>query len=144
MPLGGLGVLERSLFGDGASCCKRDRDRARRRCGGVGGANLDTGDARADANEDATMALERASSPMPPDSWIALELLLCDATDIDPILGVFARTRDPTPAPTGFFLIDPAADTTEEAAERLVEDRGGSTGLKPSLGTAGDRGVMEG
>lgn len=106
---------------------------------------MDTGDARADAKEDATMALDRASSPIPPDSWIALELLLYDATEIDPILGVFARTRgDPTPAPTGFFLIDPATETTEDAAERLVEDRGGSTGLKSSLGTAGDRDVMEG
>lgn len=90
------------------------------------------------------MALDRASSVMPPDSCIALELLLCDATDIDPILGVFARTKDPPPAPTGFFLIDPATDTMEDAEERPVGVRGGSVGLKSSVGTAGDRGVIEG
>lgn len=105
---------------------------------------MDTGDARADAKEDATMALDRASSLMPPGSWVALELLLYDATDIDPILGVFARTRDPPLVPTGFFLIDPAADTMEDGVERPVEDRGGRAGLKSSMGTAGDRGVIEG
>lgn len=142
MPFGGLGVLERSLFGEGASCCRRDRDRARRRCGGGGGASLDTGDARADAKDEATMALDRASSLMPFDSCTTLELLLCDSADSDPMLGVFARIRDPPP--TGFFLIEPAEDTMEEVEERAVEDRGGSAGLKSSVGAAVDRGGSDG
>lgn len=110
--MGGLGVLDISLLGEwDVNCCKRDRDRARRRGGGVG-ANLDTGDARADAKEEATMALERASSLIPFESSNKLELLLFDGTDIDPILGVFPRTNDPLP--TGFFLIDPVVDCIED------------------------------
>lgn len=112
--MGGLGVLDISLLGEcDVNCCKRDRDRARRRGGGVG-ANLDAGDgdARADAREEATMALERASSLIPFESCSKLEVLLFDATDIDPILGVFPRTNDPLP--TGFFLIDPVVDCIED------------------------------
>lgn len=99
------------------------------------------GDARADAKEDATMAFDRASSFMLSVSCTALELLLNDATDIDPMLGVFARTRDPSP--TGFFLIELAEDLIEDEEERAVEDRGGSVGLNSS-GVAGSREVTEG
>ena len=72
--LGGLGVLDGSPLGECATC---SIDRARRRRGGVGGI-LVTGDARDDASDEATMALERASSFMPPISLTALELLLFD------------------------------------------------------------------
>lgn len=72
MPLGGLGVRDRSLLGECANC-SIDRDRARRREGGGGGASFVAGDARADAREDATIAFERASSSMPVS--FVLELL---------------------------------------------------------------------
>lgn len=74
MPLGGLGVRDRSLFGECANC-NIDRDRARRREGGGGGSFV-AGDARADAREDATIASDRASSSMAAGSFVALELLL--------------------------------------------------------------------
>lgn len=66
MPLGGLGVRDRSLFGECVKC-RIERERARRRRGGGGGTFV-TGDARADAREEATIALERASvSSMAPE-----------------------------------------------------------------------------
>jgi hypothetical protein len=72
MPFGGLGVLERSLLGEWARC---RMDRARRRWGGSGGGTLIAGDTRDDAREDATMALESASSLIPVDSFNRLDVL---------------------------------------------------------------------
>lgn len=86
MPLGGLGVLDRSLVG---VCARCNIDRARRRCGGGGGGIFVVGEARDDARDDATMAVDRASSLMPLDSSMRLELLvLCDSPDTDAKLGV--------------------------------------------------------
>lgn len=76
MPLGGLGVRDVSLVGECVKC-NIDRARPRRLVGGGGGITVE-GDALADAREEATMALDRASSLMPPMSSTALELLLCD------------------------------------------------------------------
>lgn len=73
--LGGLGVRDASRVGECVKC-KIDRARPRRRVGGGGGTTAE-GDALADAREEATMALERLSSLMTPDSSTALELLLC-------------------------------------------------------------------
>lgn len=75
IPLGGLGVRDASLVGECVKC-RIDRARPRRRVGGGGGTTV-VGDALADAREEATMALERLSSLMPPESSTALELLFC-------------------------------------------------------------------
>lgn len=98
MPLGGLGVRDRSLLGECANC-SIDRDRARRREGGGGGASFVVGDARADAREDATIAFERASSSIPVS--FALELLWYDSPDTEAMLGVEGR-RSGVPVRTGF------------------------------------------
>jgi hypothetical protein len=72
MPFGGLGVLERSLLGECARC---RMDRARRRWGGSGGGILLAGDARDVAREDATMALDSASSLILAESFSKLDVL---------------------------------------------------------------------
>lgn len=61
------------------------------------------GDAREDANEEATMAFERASSFIPVDSSATLELLLNDLPDIDAMLGVADLSKVPLEA--GFLAV---------------------------------------
>lgn len=80
------------------------------------------GDAREDANEEATMAFERASSFIPVGSSATLELLLNDFPDMDAMLGVADRSRGP---PETAFL----AVLTEEPVFR-----GGSFGFSCSGG----------
>jgi hypothetical protein len=116
IPLGGLGVRDRSLLGECANC-SIDRDRARRE-GGGGGASFVAGDARADAKDDATIAFERASSSMPVS--FALELLWYDSPDTEAILGVEGR-RSGVPVRPGFRM---------DALEGAV--RGGRFGLVSS------------
>lgn len=103
-------------------------DRAPRRCGGSGGGALIDGDARADARDEAIIALERDSSLMPIESSIMLEVLVvvCDWLDIDTSLGVEVT------AP--WFLIDP----------RDGGRRGGSLGFSSSGGTEEFRDSKEG
>lgn len=74
MPLGGLGVRERSL-GEVPRC---RMERARRRWGGSGGGTLIDGDARADARDEATIALDRASSLILGSSVTLAALFVCD------------------------------------------------------------------
>lgn len=119
IPLGGLGVLDTLSLGECANC---KRDRARRRRGGAGG-TLVTGDARVDAREEATMALESASSSIPPTSSMALELPFWDRLDIEATLGVDERKR--LPVGSGFLK------ESKEGLERPVE-RGGSFGFSSS------------
>lgn len=63
------------------------------------------------------MALESASSLMPPNSSAVLELLLCDCPDIETILGVVARRG----CPVGIGFLGGAAGGPV--------DRGGSFGF---------------
>ena len=106
-------------------------DRAPRRCGGSGGGALIDGDARADAREEAIIALERDSSLMPMESSIMLEVLVvCDWLDTDTSLGVEGRRTATTP----WFLIDPRDGGT----------RGGSLGFGSSAGKEEPRDSMEG
>lgn len=130
MLFGGLGVLDRSLL-DWCAKCKMDR--APRRCGGGGGGALIDGDARADARDEAIIALERDSSLIPIESSIMLEVLVvvCDWLDIDTSLGVEGRLGIAT-AP--WFLIDPRDGGT----------RGGSLGFSSSGGTEEFRDSKEG
>lgn len=116
MLFGGLGVLDRSLL-DWCAICKMDR--APRRCGGTGGGALIDGDARAEARDEAIIALERPSSLIPMESSIVLEVLVCDWLDIDTSLGVRGRRGVAT---TPWFLVDPRDGGT----------RGGSVGFGPS------------
>lgn len=109
-----------------------DRERARRREGGTGGGSFVAGDARADARDEATMAFERASSPIPPVSFVALELLLYDRPDTEAILGVEGR-RSGVPVRTGFRV---------DAREGAV--RGGSFGLVSSREVVVIRELTEG
>lgn len=130
IPLGGLGVRDRSLWGEWVKF-KSDRERARRRWGGGGGTFV-TGDARADAREEATIALERASSVMLPESSTVLELLLCDCPDIDAMLGVEARN----PGPMGAGLLKGPCEGSAE--------RGGSFGFSSPDGAEDNRELTEG
>lgn len=115
MLLGGLGVLDRSPLGEFPRC---KNERARRRWGGSGGGTLMDGDARTDARDEATMASERASSPMPMGSSIRLRLLVeFDWLDKDNVLGVEARKS--------VVMLDPRGGGT----------RGGSLGFGSSDGT---------
>jgi hypothetical protein len=83
-------------------------DRARRRWGGSGGGTLIEGDARAEARDEATMALDRASSSIPVESFMKLGALVAfdrlDWPDIDIALGDKGRRGVPT-AP--LFLLEP-------------------------------------
>jgi hypothetical protein len=117
MPLDGLGVRDRSLWGECANC-NIDRDCAPRREGGGGGGSFVAGDARADAKDDAIIAFERASSSMPPVSFVALELLWYERPDTEAILGVEGR-RSGVPVRTGVRI---------DALEAVV--RSGSLGLE--------------
>lgn len=124
----GLGVLDRSVLD---WCAKCRMDRAPRRCGGSGGGTLIDGDARADARDEAIIALESDSSLMPMESSIMLEeLVVCDWPDIDNSLGVDGRRTATTP----WFLIDP----------RDGGKRGGSFGFDSSVGTEEFRYSKEG
>lgn len=97
-------------------------DRARRRWGGSGGGTLIDGDARADARDEATIALERDSSLIPPDSSMMLgALVACDWPDVDIALGVEGRKGV---VATPWFLVDP----------REGGNRGGSLGFDSSGG----------
>lgn len=127
IPLGGLGVRDCSLAGECVKC-NIDRARARRRVGGGGGTSVVV-DALADAREDATMALERASSSILPNSSTVLELLLYDCPESETILGVVARRG--CPVGTGFLV---------ESVGRPV-DRGGSFGFV-SMGNVDDFRVL--
>jgi hypothetical protein len=91
-----------------------DRDGARRREGGRGGASFVVGDARADARDDAIIAFERASSSIPPGSFNALELLLYDRPDTEAILGVEGR-RSGVPVRAGYRM-----DARVDAREGVV------------------------
>lgn len=83
---GGLEDIERSLFPE---CCRRriERDLGRR-CGGGAGGTFLAGGALLDANDDATMASERASSSM--SSRLEL-LVLSERPDIEVMLGLIGR-----------------------------------------------------
>jgi hypothetical protein len=70
-------------------------DRARRRWGGSGGGTLMDGDARAEARDEATIALESASSLMLGASMMLGALVACDWLDMDIILGVEDRKGVP-------------------------------------------------
>jgi len=97
-------------------------DRAGRRWGGSGGGTLIDGDARADARDDATIALERDSSFIPMGSSMMLGVLVaCDWPDMDIALGVEGRKGVP---PTPWLLLDP----------RDGGKRGGSLGFDSSGG----------
>lgn len=125
MLLGGLGVLDSSLLD---WCAKCRMDRAPRRCGGSGGGVLIDGDARADARDEAIIALERDSSLMPIESSIMLGVLVvCDGLDIDAALGVEGVSKNP------WFLVDPRDGGT----------RGGSLGFSSSSGTEEFRDTKE-
>jgi hypothetical protein len=87
------------------------------------------GDARADAREEATMALERASSFIPPASLSALELL-CERPEIDIMLGV---GRNEFGVGIGF-----RNDAREEAV-----DRGGSGGVFGTTSSGSTREIRE-
>ena len=90
------------------------------------------GDARADARDEATMALERASSLMPEGSSIMLgALVACDTPEIDIALGVEGRKGIAT---TPWLLTDP----------RDGGNRGGSLGFESSGGCEECRELKEG
>lgn len=103
-------------------------DRARRRWGGSGGGTLIDGDARADARDDAIIALERASSLMLGSPMMLGALVAYDCPDMDIALGVEGRKGSAT-----WLLVDP----------RDGGKRGGSLGFEAG-GTDESRDPKEG